>query len=195
MRCALIVGHTQDAPGAANVARQLTEWEFNVSLAPLIRRAACTDVFVVHRGRPNAYGRLPREVNATGADFAVELHANAFEERPGQEEVSGTEVLYWHRSQRGKRFASILLAELVGVLGLESRGTKKAKGRFVGGKWKGDRGSYLLGLTLMPCTIAEPFFIDNDEDLTVALARRDELAAAYARAIDAYAGELRGRAV
>ena len=38
--------------------------------------------------------------------------------------------------------------------------------------------------THAPCVIAEPFFIDNDEDLARAREDPDGLALAYARAID-----------
>ena len=47
-----------------------------------------------------------------------------------------------------------------------------------------DRGGYLLRYTHAPCVIAEPFFIDNDEDLARAREDPDGLALAYARAID-----------
>jgi N-acetylmuramoyl-L-alanine amidase len=38
--------------------------------------------------------------------------------------------------------------------------------------------------TIAPCVIAEPFFIDNDKDLTRAQADIDGLVQAYADAID-----------
>ncbi|UCG13233.1 MAG: N-acetylmuramoyl-L-alanine amidase [Deltaproteobacteria bacterium] len=46
------------------------------------------------------------------------------------------------------------------------------------------RGGYLLRYTNAPCVIAEPFFIDNDEDLAKANEDLAGLAAVYATAID-----------
>ena len=40
----------------------------------------------------------------------------------------------------------------------------------------------------LKCVIAEPFFIDNDQDLAKAREDLDGLAAAYAEAIDKMAG-------
>jgi N-acetylmuramoyl-L-alanine amidase len=47
-----------------------------------------------------------------------------------------------------------------------------------------DRGGYLLRYTKAPCLIAEPFFIDNNNDLTRAQEDLDGLTSAYASAID-----------
>jgi N-acetylmuramoyl-L-alanine amidase len=41
-----------------------------------------------------------------------------------------------------------------------------------------------LRYTKAPCVISEPFFIDNDSDLSRAREDLDEFAAAYATAID-----------
>ena len=96
---------------------------------------------------------------------------NAFNGR-----ASGTEVLYYHRSEVGKTIAEILQGGLVDFLGLPDRGIKP--------KTSEDRGGYLLRYTNAPCVIAEPFFIDNDQDLAKAKENLDALAAVCASSID-----------
>jgi N-acetylmuramoyl-L-alanine amidase len=68
------------------------------------------------------------------------------------------------------------LKHLAGKLNLPNRGIKP--------KTTEDRGGTLLKYTNAPCIIAEPFFIDNDNDLDRALEDLDGLAKAYANAID-----------
>ncbi|MDY7034072.1 MAG: N-acetylmuramoyl-L-alanine amidase, partial [Thermodesulfobacteriota bacterium] len=65
------------------------------------------------------------------------------------------------------------------VLGLKNRGLKP--------KTAEDRGGYLLRNTIAACVIAEPFFIDNNEDLKTAIDKRDLLVKAYANGIEAIA--------
>jgi N-acetylmuramoyl-L-alanine amidase len=96
--------------------------------------------------------------------------------------TSGTEVLYYHTSQKGKQMAEILQNHLVTYLGLKDRGIKPKSAE--------DRGGYLLRYTNAPCVIAEPFFIDNDQDLSVAMLNKSGLADAYIKAIDEIANTL-----
>lgn len=72
--------------------------------------------------------------------------------------------------------AAILLNALVSELRLPDRGIKP--------KTSEDRGGYLLRYTKAPAVISEPFFIDNDQDLSVARSDLEGLARAYASAID-----------
>jgi len=64
--------------------------------------------------------------------------------------------LYYHKSKISKQFADILQQKFVKFLELTDRGSR--------GKTSEDRGGYLLKKTQAPCIIAEPFFIDNDND-------------------------------
>ena len=91
-----------------------------------------------------------------------------------------TETLFFHNSTNGKKLASIVQKQLLNALELRNRGIRDKK--------DADRGAHLLKFTRAPCVICEPFFIDNDDDLAVALRRKKGLAAAYARAIDDAAG-------
>lgn len=167
--CALVIGHKKRSPGARNANSNLTEFDFNEDLALRIENKV-QDV-EIQRVYRRTYEELPDDVNALNPDYIVSLHCNAFDT-----EVSGSEVLYYHKSQKGKEIAEALLNDLVAFLKLNNRGTKP--------KSTEDRGGYLLRYTKAPCVIAEPFFIDNDKDLARAQENLDGLAAAYAKAID-----------
>lgn len=166
---ALIIGHTKKSPGAKNKKEGLTEFDFNNDLSKRIE-SKVKNVFI-QRVYRITYAELPDKINSLNPDFIISLHCNAFDQK-----TSGTEVLYWHNSRRGKQIAGVLQSHLVKHLQLPNRGIKQVRG--------GDRGGLLLCLTKAPCIISEPFFIDNNNDLSRALKDRDGLAQAYAKAID-----------
>lgn len=167
--CALVIGHKKKSPGAGNKNQNLYEYDFNNDLALRIERTVGdTDIQRVCR---RTYILLPDDINALKPDFIISLHCNAFNAA-----VSGTEVLYYHKSSKGEKMARILLKHLVEFLELPERGIKP--------KTAEDRGGYLLRYTHKPCVIAEPFFIDNDRDLAKAQGDMEGLASAYAKAID-----------
>lgn len=170
MRIALIIGHSRQSEGASNVNTGETEWEYNRQLVGLIagELAPEHDLAIIHRD--DGYNMLPSEVNETGADIAISFHCNAFDTR-----TSGTEVLYWHGSGKGRVLAEKLQAATVGVLGLTDRGVKP-----IG---DGDRGAPLLRDTHMPCVLMESFFIDNDHDVSVGQHYKHKLAEAIAECI------------
>ena len=175
MLCALVIGHKKRSPGAMNVNSNIAEFDFNEDLALRIEKkvesnpCGCSEIQKIYR---RTYKELPEDINALGPDFTVSLHCNAFNRK-----VSGTEVLYYHKSEKGKKMAEILLHHLIEHLKLPNRGIKP--------KTAEDRGGYLLRYTKAPCVIAEPFFIDNDDDLARAQEDMEGLAAAYANAIEA----------
>ena len=167
--CALVIGHKKSSPGAVNERAGLTEFDFNEDLAIRIeKKVKKTEVQRIYR---RTYKELPDDINALEPDFVISLHCNAFNGK-----ASGTEVLYYHKSENGKKMAEILVNHLVGHLKLPNRGAKP--------KTVEDRGGPLLRSTKAPCLIAEPFFIDNNSDLARAQEDLDGLAAVYAAAID-----------
>lgn len=172
-RCAVVVGHSRTSGGAVNVASGTSEYEFNSQLAARI----CERVFVSTRGvetvrvERGTYALLPRKVNALNPDFAIELHANAFNGI-----ATGTEVLYWHSSVLGLEIANIFQKYITECLKLRDRGAKPCKIT--------DRGGYFLWGVKAPALIIEPFFIDNDADLLAATQRFDALAVAYYNAVN-----------
>ncbi len=167
--CALVVGHKKASPGAVNKRTGTTEFEFNDELASRIEmKVKNVDIQRVYR---RIYKELPDDINTLNPDFIVSLHCNAFNTK-----VSGTEMLYYYKSEKGRKMAGILLKHLLDHLKLPDRGVKS--------KTAEDRGGYLLRYTKAPTVIAEPFFIDNDNDLDRARGDINGLAAAYARAIE-----------
>ncbi len=170
--CALVIGHKKTSPGAMNKKAGLTEFEFNDALARKIENA--TSGVAIQRVYRRTYVSLPDDINQLNPDFIVSLHCNAFNEK-----ASGTEVLYYHTSTNGKLIAKILNERLVKATGIRDRGEKP--------KSSEDRGGYLLKYTDAPCVIAEPFFIDNNEDLEIVQHNRKKLIKAYSSGIKAIA--------
>ena len=168
-RCALVIGHKKESQGAVNIKSGISEFQFNEGLLPKIEQRVKNTT--IHRIYRKTYSSLPGDINDLDPDFVVSLHCNSYDGT-----ASGSGVLFYHRSLIGKEIAGILLEKLVSCLKLPSRGIKP--------KTTEDRGGYLLRYTTAPCVISEPFFIDNDNDLAVAMEKRDELAEAYAMAID-----------
>ncbi len=168
--CALVIGHKSASPGAQNPASGLTEFDYNDQLAREIEKK--TQKVRVQRVYRRTYRELPDDINQLNPAFVVSLHCNAF-----NSQATGTEVLFYHTSKKAEQMARILQEHLCGCLQLPPRGIKAKSAE--------DRGGYLLRYTKAPCVLAEPFFIDNDEDLAVVRQKHDALVAAYARAIDA----------
>lgn len=169
-KVALVVGHSQGSKGAVNEKSGVSEFEYNDKIADQIEyllRGTDISCEIVFREK---LIDLPEKINALEPDFIVSLHCNAYDTK-----VSGTEVLHYHSSETGKAMAEVLQEHLLFALGLNNRGVKP--------KHSEDRGGFLLRYTKAPCVIAEPFFIDNDEDFDVAQLRSHRLAEAYVSAI------------
>jgi len=167
--CALVIGHKKHSPGAKNIRANLSEFDFNEDLALRIEtKVMKAEVQRIYR---RTYKELPDDINLLEPDFILSLHCNAFDGK-----VSGTEVLHYHKSEKGKKMAEIVRNHLVEYLKLRNRGIKPRTAE--------DRGGYLLRYTKAPCVIAEPFFIDNDSDLDRARDDVDGLAGTYAAAIE-----------
>lgn len=179
-KIALIIGHSAKSQGASNDTYKTTEYQFNKPLAFMIATVlAEAGHHPIVMYRETSYTKLPLEVNKTGADLAVSLHCNAFNDNP-----NGTETLYYETSSNSKRLAQSVQDEVVNCLHLKNRGIKPCRFDHVGKA--GDRGGYLLRYTNMPCIIAEPFFVDSDQSLELATADKLLLAKAIARGIINY---------
>lgn len=165
MKVALIIGHSEGSQGARNASHNVSEFEFNGTLARLIRlHWKGTDLSLVHRDC--SYGELPKKVNSLKPEVIVSLHCNGFNKR-----ASGTETLHYQGSRLGKECAEAIQYHLVNALGLSDRGIKA--------KREEEKGGLLLKRTEAPCIIAEPFFIDNDSDYKIAWTNLDKLVDAY----------------
>jgi N-acetylmuramoyl-L-alanine amidase len=169
-RIAIVVGHGPKDPGAVNVKVKESELRWNTDLAEKISaaigpKAAVSVIFRRVEGVPPVDA-----VNATGADVTVELHLNAYNGI-----ASGTEMIYYPGSLKGKTLALLLQRAAVTTLNLPDRGVK--------GPQAGGRGTAFLRGTRAPAALVESFFIDNDTDLQRGNERKDALAVAYADAL------------
>lgn len=161
-RVVLAVGHTMSRPGACNQAAGICEWEWNDELADMIISRNDGSLDFVKKLRVD-YDSLPAEINALEPHLVLELHCNA-----ANRTATGTETLYCAASKRGERVAKVIQAMMVGALGLKSRGIVPVA--------RSGRGGHLLWNTDAPAVITEPFFIDNDEDFSLAQRRKEVLA-------------------
>jgi len=173
--CALVIGHSPNSTGAENLTNSISEFEFNNALAQSIE-SEVKDV-KLHLVYRDDYAKLPKEINALNVGFIISLHCNAYNTK-----VTGSEVLYYHKSMLGKRMAELLQNQFSEALGLRDRGIKPIDAEAKGG--------YLLAYTKAPCVIAEPFFIDNDSDCLLVAKKRENLVLAYSRFIQNFAKEL-----
>jgi len=170
IKCALVIGHKQSSQGAYNETYKIHEFEFNEELANVIIGIEFDHV-EIHKIYRRTYSSLPNDINELNPDFVISLHCNAFNKK-----ASGSEVLYYHKSEKSKQYANILQKNFVRNLELSDRG--------IHGKTSEDRGGYLLKNTIAPCIIAEPFFIDNDEDYKIAgIDKYSELLLSYKQSI------------
>lgn len=180
--CVLDIGHHPKAPGACGIlnGKKVCEFAFNQELADMIQaKVKNARIIIIHRETGDDEGRrgLPAKTNALNPNFVISLHANAADKK-----AHGSEVLYFHTSTEGKIFAAILQRHFLSRLGLRDRKIKP--------KTSSDRGGDQLAMTKAVIVLGEPFFIDNDAEFAAVAAKKDELAAAYADAIDEYAATL-----
>lgn len=166
MKVALVIGHKPSSPGAKNEKLDMTEFEFNSNLADDISKELSTagiEHEIVFR---DTYKDLPDKINSVEPDCIVSLHCNAYDTR-----ATGTEVLYYHASEKSKDMAEVFQKHMVEALKIRNRGTLERHSE--------DRGGYLLRYTNAPCIISEPFFIDNDSDCKVVLDHYDDFVGAH----------------
>ena len=95
--CALVIGYKKSSPGAVNESNNITEFVFNDRLSQDIEDSV-KDV-IVQRVYRRTYISLPHDINELNPDVIISLHCNAFDKH-----VSGTEVLYYHKSANGKKW-------------------------------------------------------------------------------------------
>ena len=172
MNVALVIGHKEHRPGACNVSNGICEFYFNKKLAKDISNKLSIDNQIVYREDAGSYSKLPFYINKyIYPNFVISLHCNAFNTK-----ASGTEVLYYHTSIKGKAMAEEIQKNLLEALKLPDRGIK--------GRGTEDRGGSLLRYTNAPCVISESFFIDNNSDLARVKDKYEEMVSAYVKSIN-----------
>ena len=178
---AIVVGHHPAAKGAALTVgdKQIAEYDFWEPFASaLMRHLDWCDITstVVRRPNPRPDTELMQRVNDTGAKLAIELHFNGFSDPRAQ----GSEMLYWHASDKGRLLADLLQQRTVRTLRVHDRGLKPVH--------RGRGAAFLRG-TRMPAVICEPAFGTNPDDAWKLLTRQMQLVEAYAGAIADFLSE------
>jgi len=176
MKIAVVIGHSELSPGAYNEKYKIYEFDFNEKLSHILAKELIQkgyDVDVVYRDV--AYSKLPEKINNLKPDFILSLHCNAFNKK-----ATGTETLFYYRSNTSKKAAEIFQSNIVSALKLRDRGVQ--------GLTVEDRGGFLLKHTIASCVIIEPFFIDNDQDYLLALSKYMDLVTALVNSIDGLIG-------
>lgn len=169
-KVAIVIGHSISSQGAENKHHGLSEFEFNESFAFDIAKKL-TSIGIAHEIiYRDEYDTLPAKINATAPKCIVSLHCNAF-----NGEASGSEMLYYHSSEASKQMAQLFQDNICEALSLNDRGILPRHSE--------DRGGYLLRYTDAPCIIAEPFFIDNDNDIKAARDNYEFLVSSYVNSI------------
>lgn len=149
-KCVIDVGHSETSPGACNQALSVSEWGFNKEVAEILDALSPYKTEIIYRR--SGIKTLCTDINESNPDFVLSLHCNSF----SNPAASGTESLYWHKSETSKQCAEILQGRMVEALDLPDRGIKP--------RGKKDRGGTQLMLVNAPIVIVEPFFLSNPDD-------------------------------
>lgn len=180
-RVAVCIGHSRSGDAGVAAVDGTSEWNFNAPIgAQLVRMlndAGCVaKLFDSYDGSSYAASMswLAGQIQAFGADIAIELHFNSF-----NGSAQGYEYLHWHTSSNGGRLAMAFLKEhKARHPSRVSRGIKARDGD--------DRGALFLNKTHCPAIILEPFFGDNATEWNYYKDLQLTIAAQYAAAIGAY---------
>ena len=182
MKVGLAVGHSRlgDQGAYTTGSYILSEWDFNRDIVRRISSVLSVDYKIYDQYPAKSYvggiNYLARKLVEDDIDAVIELHFNS-----AGPSASGHEWLYWHTSEGGKKFASILSDEMSASFpDMKARGAKP--------RTRNQRGSYLLRKVRPVAVIAEPFFGSNEEEWENINHNRGALVGVYARAIEKFAG-------
>ena len=131
--------------------------------------------------RQSLYKFLPSKINklTDKGDFIISFHLNSSD----SPQSTGTEYLYYYKSEKSKELAELMHKIICPVLGLRDRNPLPRERK--------DRGGFLLYNTDAPCVIAEPAFLSNKNDLDTINEKKQYLADAYVGAIKEYFSRLK----
>ena len=132
--------------------------------------------------RDTGITKLVQDLNKAAGkdDIILSFHLNS------DVKASGTETLYWHTSEKGKKLATLIQQNLVGVLGLPDRGIKIRRKPLNDADALNQRGWTMFRDTKVPFVMLESFFITNDGNLKRGNEKKAELAKAVVTAIKEY---------
>ena len=166
-------GKTKD-PGACAFGLEEHAWNKDFVenvLQPKLKEKGIEYVTVIQDTFPLLFSKINRV--ASSKDIILSFHLNSADET-----AHGSEFLYYQRSEKSKRLASILDKHVVESVGLRDRGIKP--------KTLADRGGSLLVRTISPCVILEPAFISNKNDIDTLTEKKEAYADAIIKSIEEY---------
>lgn len=157
MNICLIVGHNKDKKGAYSKYLNVYEYDLYLKVADIIK-SEVDNVDVLTRKPAPYYSTemkgITDEINSKNYDLAIELHYNAF-----NNVANGVEVLYWHNSAKGKKYAESFQSIL------NKEGLVIRKNILI--KDKTQNGAYGIMHSKCPYILVEPFFGDNKHDCDI----------------------------
>lgn len=172
-KLAILIGHNKKAQGAFSQPMQISEWKFNQRIFKKIDQLSPQ-----YEIEPRQFFREPSsgyskeiadayaKIDAWGPTAILELHFNSATGNP-----SGTEMLYWPGSAKGKLLADKVREAMLDTLKLPDRGSK-ARGT--------GNGSTSLQASQFPTILTEPFFGNTQHDCDRVMTVGDEaIARAY----------------
>ena len=175
MKLGIIVGHHRGGKGAFSPFLNASEYDWNTDLSERIMNVASgLDRRVFFRDGVGISGAY-RNSDDWGSNITVELHFNSSD----NEDATGTAMLYYPGSAKGRSLATHMQSEINGVLGLGPwpSSTDGVLTPFQA-SGKAQNGLTNLGAGRAPATLLEPFFGSNETDCATAAARKDDYAAA-----------------
>jgi len=187
MKICLDVGHSCRDGGAWNKSFNMNEYEYwngqrvvNIAKKLEIAGHKVTIVNRFKQGAGTGPAAAARACNGAMADIIISLHGNASD----YADVSGSLVLYYYKSTKGKLLAEILHKHQLKALGLRDHGCRAISK-------SGQRGYVQLAQTRAVCVILEPFFIDHTPDLEQAINKSEALENAIVTAVNEYANAIK----
>jgi N-acetylmuramoyl-L-alanine amidase len=159
-KTAIVVGHTEDSPGACSPHNISCEWEFNFGVAVELVMREKADLFLYDTysgGYTNMVKRNIRQINQGQYDLILELHYNGHDDP----KINGCEALYHHKDT--ENYNEVALAEkfchlMQKEVGVKSRGAKVLTS-------KNEKGYAALYYPKCDALILEPFFGSNISDV------------------------------
>lgn len=158
-KTAVVIGHTEDSPGAKSPFNISAEWEFNFGIGADLNVRGMADIFLYDtykKGYTSMVTRNAAQVNAGNYDLIIELHYNSSDNAS----ANGCEALYYHKPDETfneKKIAEYFCQRMHEELGLKNRGAKQLT--------KNDRGYAATYYPKGDCLILEPFFGSNKSDV------------------------------
>ena len=118
MKVAVVVGQNSKASGAFSPFLNVSEFRFNSRVAQHMKKSASEyniQVEIIFQEASSGFSeeirKAYRKVNRKQRDLVVELNFNAL-----SPQANGSEMLYWHRSEKGKILARSIQSEVVGIM-------------------------------------------------------------------------------